>query len=793
MIHLNKFLQTKTWGFFKDFSDLVKRGIKDSNMNFIEVGLESIAELCATTWRGQMLNIAMADQIRVVMREFLKTWTFIIMKLVYPNIKTNTNDQKNIVLNLKLMKHCISLGHSLSTSQLPDEVEDALKDVMEPFYHILSFRKTHSQFMNNNSIKRLLNDCYTEILHILNILTYRYEETNALYAEPFLNAVWDLVPTLKEECYDSTVVGALKYFCGMTRYQTFWTFKKNTEGVLTELVEKILVKILIVGDEKIHQFKDEPGDFIDSDLYQEEVETRRNGCLKLICTLCESSQKDPILKAFLKFIVQLLGQYSKDRARNWKQQLLASDFMLGMSVLGQTRDLGVTRIQKNAPISQFFSDHIIPELEKEKANPIVLSRCLRILNMFRLQFPATKILKMAVALGQKYLTGSGEVISSYVATLIGNLANQKTKTGQTFISDDLIQKELGVFIKSLSQSLAKSSGTDTQWIPDRTKIEALLNLCLRFQNKLSEHYETLISLLQVLIKRSAVKEHDPHYTYCLYETFGTVINSICQHNRSKVTDVEKHFGPVLTSIITSRKIEDMIPFAYQILAILLHNYPQVPPQYQKLFDAAISTSGQDSSAAIPFLSIYMTKANILTQQSRFQNLLKSVQKLLNDPKTVRWGLDIADAVLRNETIVENVNVAVEIFKVILQVLQSKQQKRFVEKDFSRLLVALILKHKALKLKSILDRVGKGFYAQCIRIVIKFADDIGTFKGQRKYITAMVYLTDGDLIQESPKDWKDVVEKAITLMESKMKISKEEDRLDILEATGDSASSKIAYL
>jgi hypothetical protein len=55
------------------------------------------------------------------------------------------------------------------------------------------------------------------------------------------------------------------------------------------------------------------------------------------------------------------------------------------------------------------------------------------------------------------------------------------------------------------------------------------------------------------------------------------------------------------------------------------------------------------------------------------------------------------------------------------------------------------------------------------------------------------LSDQQTAKESMRVWKELLEKCVTLLESRMKVNREEDRLDILKATGQTSSSKGSLL
>lgn len=453
--------------------------------------------------------------------------------------------------------------------------------------------------------------------------------------------------------------------------------------------------------------------------------------------------------------------------------------MFGITVKGQTFDLGVTKINKNVPIEHFLHDHVFPELQKSIGQPICFSRCIRFIDMFRLHLSSKQLINLALFLASKYLINYGEIISSYTSIFIGNLAKQRTKEGKLFISDNLLQPNFGTFLKYLSESLTRK----TRWLSDVHTIKTLLYLIQRNKNFLKLQIKSLMTLFQQLISRSSTVTHNPEYTYYLYETFGLIINIISQENKEYIIEIEKCFGSILQGIIQNRYIEEVVPFSYQIITLLLYNYINIPSYYTRIFSFTINQTIQDSFS-IPFLSLYISKDYIFSKKM-VDKILNTLKKLLTESKTVRWGIDIADAILKNKTIIKNHKIALSIFKVLTQSLNSKQQKHFVAKDFTRLLVSFIIKFKANSLRIILDNISQGLYIICNQLILKYAD-VSNFEERRKFIIALTFLiNDKNCLQNQTNIWKQLLKKCIELLESRIKINEELDRLDVLEAMGSS--------
>lgn len=219
--------------------------------------------------------------------------------------------------------------------------------------------------------------------------------------------------------------------------------------------------------------------------------TPRREAIELIKVLCASSNGNNIKKALFGGVNQLINEYNQNKQQNWRQQLLATDLMIGLSVLGQTKALGVTRITPGIPLEQFFQTHIFVELQGAQ-NPLVLARCIRFLNMFRIHLPSNTILNATVNLAQRCLNQHGEVISSYTAVLVSNLAIQKTRQGQVFIDGRLLEQNFGVFLNALKTAF----NNESQWEADMHRIKALMNLCQRCQNVIGNHVPDLINLLK---------------------------------------------------------------------------------------------------------------------------------------------------------------------------------------------------------------------------------------------------------------------------------------------------------
>ena len=66
------------------------------------------------------------------------------------------------------------------------------------------------------------------------------------------------------------------------------------------------------------------------------METKRRQAIVLIQTLCVCPKGDEIKQHLGGFISNLISQYESDRSNNFKHQLLAIDFLIGLAVQGNT-------------------------------------------------------------------------------------------------------------------------------------------------------------------------------------------------------------------------------------------------------------------------------------------------------------------------------------------------------------------------------------------------------------------------------------------------------------------------
>ena len=74
-----------------------------------------------------------------------------------------------------------------------------------------------------------------------------------------------------------------------------------------------------------------------------------------------------------------------------------------------------------------------------------------------------------------------------------------------------------------------------------------------------------------------------------------------------------------------------------------------------------------------------------------------------------------------------------------------------------------------------------FYLNCASIIALHSEEIPSFEQRRRFIHALNSLIgDASMIQASPETWRKLLEKAVDLLETRMKANQEEDRLDIVK-------------
>ena len=125
---------------------------------------------------------------------------------------------------------------------------------------------------------------------------------------------------------------------------------------------------------------------------------------------------------FSGYIATLLQQHAANPAGGWKAKDAAIYIVIALTVKGGTSKLGATQTNSLVNLMDFFSSHVLPELQAAaqpgaSVHPILIADAIKFATVFRAQLPRDAYASLIPLFGT-FLGHKQPVIHTYAATAI---------------------------------------------------------------------------------------------------------------------------------------------------------------------------------------------------------------------------------------------------------------------------------------------------------------------------------------------------------------------------------------
>lgn len=177
------------------------------------------------------------------------------------------------------------------------------------------------------------------------------------------------------------------------------------------------------SDEEL--FEDNPEEYIRRDIEGSDIDTRRRAACDLVKSLSRFFEAQ-ITEVFGQYITAMLGQYSQNPGSNWKNKDAATYLVTSLVAKGQTQRQGVTQINQLVNVNDFYTAHILPDLQSPNVNelPVLKADAIKYLMIFRNQLPQ-HVIKEAFPHLIRFLRSDSAVVHTYAGNCIDKILIMK--------------------------------------------------------------------------------------------------------------------------------------------------------------------------------------------------------------------------------------------------------------------------------------------------------------------------------------------------------------------------------
>ncbi|CAL2030080.1 unnamed protein product [Caenorhabditis brenneri] len=530
---------------------------------------------------------------------------------------------------LKVLNLIAKVYHSLCSQDIPEYFEDHLNDWMPHFLQLVQIEAPTQT--SSAGEPTTLDELKHEICEIFTLYSQRYEEEIAPYVPDIISAVWRLLETTGPDTrYDTMVCAALE-FLSMVSQRQYYESHFTGEGVLRTLAENVCVQNLLLRQQDMELFEDEPLDYMKRDIEGTDVGTRRRGAIDLARGLCRRFEDKmfPCLKEIIGILIN---------SGEWIKIDIVYSLITAIAVKTETAKNGVTATNPIVDINDFFIAQVASHLNSNvNDTPILKADALRFAVTFRNQL-APEHLMTTIKASDALLSSNTPILHKYAAYAIERILLADTK--KIFSAHNLP-------VASILQNLVAAFDKDPKAQNSPYLIKAILRIIVILDDETIRHADAIATKLAQLIESATKNPADSVHTHFLFETICVLVTK----TRTIGASLDAQLLPLI-EVIFREDIEDLIPYALQITGVLVSSCiarNASIDQFSAFLPFLLSERLWARSANVPAaLSVLEVLLSVNAQRVVSENsslLLNHVSRLLGSKTLDQYGFQLAAAIL----------------------------------------------------------------------------------------------------------------------------------------------------
>lgn len=607
---------------------------------------------------------------------------------------------------------CIKVFHSLNVVDLPEYYEDHMQEWFQGFQVLLKFN--HPEFATaDDSTAGLLEDVRAQVCENMALYADKYQEEFEQYVTTCVKDVWELLISLGQlEKNDGVVSAGIKMLSSSSG--THW---KNSPfddpAALQAICEKVVIPNIHLRESDVELFEDNPQEYIRRDIENADQDTRRRSAMDFVKALGKFYD-EKVTSILTAYVGQLLQQATAGQ-QTWAAKDACLYLVIAMVVRGETRLKGVSSCNDKVDVMTFLNQQVIPVLTgtTPSGHNCLVASCLKFITTFRQQIPGATMMPLIGAVVPQ-LASNSAVIHTYAAHFLDKVLLIKDPTPQgpapRYVNAQTTPQLLQA-VRALLQQIISNRG-----IPQN---EYLMKCLLRIFAAVGPAaqpiaIQTLQTLAEVL-KAVSANPSAPLFNHYLFEAVATIVKVAVV---TQCAEVEQALVPVC-SLILQNNVQDFMPYAFQVLALMLESTAQVQGIYRQIFAGIMSPEMWRATANVPglirMLSAYFAKHSVMKDLlvGNLEQILQRFQFVLSHRRLEPYAFDLISALFRLVPIDVYETRLKDLVQVLLTKLHQKKTPKMM-KDFALSLSIFVHASGDHRICSIFNTIQPGLVSQVLQ-------------------------------------------------------------------------------
>ncbi|OXB61025.1 hypothetical protein ASZ78_015022, partial [Callipepla squamata] len=757
-------------------------------------------------YRHEFKSNELWTEIKLVLDAFALPLTN-LFKATIDLCSTHANDASALKVLFSSLILIAKLFYSLNFQDLPEFFEDNMETWMTNFHSLLTLDNKLLQtdviptfvLCEDEEEAGLLELLKSQICDNAALYAQKYDEEFQPYLPRFVTAIWNLLVTTGQEVkYDLLVSNAIQFLasvCERPHYKHLF----EDQNTLTSICEKVIVPNMEFRGNFL-RFKFSRTQYNVTICCHADIDTRRRAACDLVRGLCKFFE-GPVTGIFSGYVNSMLQEYAKNPSVNWKHKDAAIYLVTSLASKAQTQKHGITQANELVNLTEFFVNHIQPDLKSASVNefPVLKADGIKYIMIFRNQVPKEHLL-LSIPLLINHLQAESIVVHTYAAHALERLFTMRGTNNTTLITAAEMAPFVEVLLTNLFKALTLPGSSENEYI-----MKAIMRSFSLLQESIIPYIPSVITQLTQKLLAVSKNPSKPHFNHYMFESICLSIRITCKANPDAVGSFEEALFMVFTEILQN-DVQEFIPYVFQVMSLLLEMHKnEIPSSYMALFPHLLQPVLWERTGNIPplvrLLQAYLERgANTIASAAadKIPGLLGVFQKLIASKANDHQGFYLLNSIIEHMPPASVDQYRKQIFILLFQRLQNSKTTKFI-KSFLVFINLYCVKYGALALQEIFDSIQPKMFGMVLEKII--IPEIQKVSGQVEKKICAVGIT--KILTECPpmmdteytKLWTPLLQALIGLFElpEDDTIPDEEHFIDIEDTPGyQTAFSQLAF-
>uniref|UniRef100_A0A8C5W3R3 Exportin-2 n=1 Tax=Microcebus murinus TaxID=30608 RepID=A0A8C5W3R3_MICMU len=520
----------------------------------------------------------------------------------------------------------------------------------------------------------------------------------------------------------SNAIQFLASVCERPHYKNLF----EDQNTLTSICEKVIVPNMEFRAADEEAFEDNSEEYIRRDLEGSDIDTRRRAACDLVRGLCKFFE-GPVTGIFSGYVNSMLQEYAKNPSVNWKHKDAAIYLVTSLASKAQTQKHGITQANELVNLTEFFVNHILPDLKSANVNefPVLKADGIKYIMIFRNQvivFYCNVVPKehliVSIPLLINHLQAESIVVHTYAAHALERLFTMRGPNNATLFTAAEIAPFVEILLTNLFKALTLPGSSENEYI-----MKAIMRSFSLLQEAIIPYIATLITQLTQKLLAVSKNPSKPHFNHYMFEAICLSIRITCKANPAAVVNFEEALFLAFTEILQN-DVQEFIPYVFQVMSLLLETHKNdIPSSYMALFPHLLQPVLWERTGNIPalvrLLQAFLERgSNTIASAAadKIPGLLGVFQKLIASKANDHQGFYLLNSIIEHMPPESVDQYRKQIFILLFQRLQNSKTTKFI-KSFLVFINLYCIKYGALALQEIFDGIQPKMFGMVLEKII----------------------------------------------------------------------------